>query len=152
MSEVYALRDGNAVKFGMADQPLQRIAALQTGNPRPWTTAIIIPLATVDSAGNRVVTPREYAVRAEALIHEYLAAERVGGEWFAGPKTNALMAAMASSESPDVAFNEMVLGMHGVFCAKHSAWWVRGENVCAGCHEEELDGYRASGVLDDPTT
>jgi hypothetical protein len=63
---VYAITDGTAVKIGkvLGQHPRERLAELQTGNPRP-----LVLLA--------------YTHGREAAWHKVLSRDRIRGEWFA---------------------------------------------------------------------
>ncbi len=68
---VYFIQDSRtfAIKIGFTeqDEPDDRIAALQTGNPSELKV-----LCTIDMVG------RDY----EAILHEQFAPYRIAGEWF----------------------------------------------------------------------
>ena len=78
---IYAIRAGDSgpIKFGVAKNPLRRLATLQTGSPVPLKL-----LVAVDVHEEK-----------EKLIHQYLRAERERGEWFSPTeKTLGLLDAM----------------------------------------------------------
>lgn len=78
---IYAIRAGDSgpIKFGVANEPLRRLAALQTGN-----AALLKLLVAVDVHEQN-----------EKLIHRYLRGDRERGEWFAPTeKTLGLLDAM----------------------------------------------------------
>jgi hypothetical protein len=62
---VYAISDGTAVKIGkvIGQHPRERLAELQTGNPRPLVLVA-------------------YTHGREAVWHRVLSRDRVRGEWF----------------------------------------------------------------------
>lgn len=66
---VYCISDGTALKIGMTtDHPSNRIASLQTGNPRLLTV-----LASVEV---------DDAIAAERILHEHFMEYNLLGEWF----------------------------------------------------------------------
>ena len=79
---VYAIRANNRVKFGTTRHLKQRLVDLGCGCPDEYEL-----LATI---------PGHY--RSERAVHEYLADERVKGEWFSGEKTEELVKTMQEAE------------------------------------------------------
>lgn len=70
MQSVYAISDGlNAVKIGVAAEPLKRLAELQTAHARALRL-----IATFET---------EEAMGVERRAHAILGAKRLRGEWFA---------------------------------------------------------------------
>lgn len=65
-THIYAIREGDAVKIGLARKPAERVRQLQIGNPRP-----LLLYATA---------PATLAL--EQHLHGVLAAEHRRGEWF----------------------------------------------------------------------
>lgn len=68
---LYAIRSGDSVKIGVSGNPLQRLAAIQTGCP---TAATLLWHSDKLS--------RKQAFILEAAIHGELRKERTVGEWF----------------------------------------------------------------------
>jgi hypothetical protein len=68
---VYAIRDGEHVKLGVASNVTLRMFSLQTGNPRPLTLV------------RSWLVQNSQAI--EEALHERYAALRLRGEWFAMP-------------------------------------------------------------------
>lgn len=58
-------------KIGITNKLVQRMHTLQTGNPRK--------LELVDTI--RTIN-RDEAILLESILHQYLAKQRAGGEWF----------------------------------------------------------------------
>lgn len=79
MDSVYIIEGVDAVKVGVAREPLDRLAQLQTGNPDRLRLAWSMPIA-----GDA------YAVETEA--HAILDRHRIGGEWFEVPTEVAVAA------------------------------------------------------------
>lgn len=63
---LYAVKDGDAVKFGVAENAAKRFGSIQTGNPRK--------LELIGSV--------YCAETIESDVHKYLADLRIRGEWF----------------------------------------------------------------------
>jgi len=73
---IYAIRAGEAIKFGVAKNPAQRLKELQTGCPHKLELVAVMDL------------PHEN----ERLMHEYLSEHRLVGEWFApGDKVSEVL-------------------------------------------------------------
>ena len=69
---IYIIHQGESrlFKIGVSNDPKRRLRALQTGNPHPLTLLRAFKCSTMS------------AYRAEAAIHQHLAASRRKGEWF----------------------------------------------------------------------
>lgn len=68
LSHVYVVRDpiSDMVKIGRAKSPWNRISSLQTGSPTPLETVLTVP------------APKDL----EPMLHRFLEADRIQGEWF----------------------------------------------------------------------
>ena len=93
-TQIYVVRDGEFAKIGIAADPIQRTADLQTGNPRALS---IVHTVHVD---------RESAARVEAQAHFLLREQHVLGEWFRATDRQARKAVrqaierLADSDAP----------------------------------------------------
>lgn len=77
-TQLYVVADGfEALKFGVARNPAERLAGLQIGNPRPL-------LLLADAPGT---------VALERLLHRLMVDDRISGEWF---RTTNRVLALAS--------------------------------------------------------
>jgi hypothetical protein len=84
VSKIYCIAEegGRAWKIGLARSPVERLATLQIGNPRPLVLFAWAPAPT----------------RLEGFVHRVLRRERIHGEWFYGPRTLAVASMIASAQ------------------------------------------------------
>lgn len=128
---IYAIRAGDAgpIKFGVAKEPLKRLATLQTGNPVQLKLLVAVDVHEEN----------------ERLIHRYLRAERERGEWFAPtPKTLGLLDAMylqsRDGECHYVTDHIWERDLGAVI------WFRRLLGACFDIFESEVARARADGV------
>ncbi len=87
MTYLYAIGDGSgAIKFGVSRNPSERLAQLQTGNPRR--------LELISKASGLGLDAYDVAKSAEEVLHLRLGEVglRLVGEWFAPSLTTTIVA------------------------------------------------------------
>lgn len=68
---VYFITDGNYIKIGKAQDPLKRLAGIQTGNPNKCDILYLVPCKAASMA-----------TQIESYLHKTYEKYRLCGEWF----------------------------------------------------------------------
>ncbi len=71
---IYFITDGEYTKIGMSNNPKERLAVLQVGNPKQLTVAYTLPYEN-----------RQHAKQVESLLHKVYEPYLIRGEWYKLP-------------------------------------------------------------------